>query len=554
MNTGPDIFLSYNREDQAVAKRFAEAFEAAGLSVWWDVTLRSGDAYDKVTEEALRTARAVVVLWSPRSVESRWVRAEASIADENRTLVPARIEACQLPVMFRLTQTADLSNWHGEAGDPAWRAFLADVRRTLGCGDQTPVVAAPAADAVSSCGGMPVVAVLPIKCRADERIELLADDLTEDITRELSQCFYCRVIAASTMSAWGGRTVDHRALLRELGARYAIEGRLKRSAEDVHLSAQMVETGSDSVVWSSRFSCRRNEFEQSPEEFALRIVIGIDQAIAKIEMAQAQAKWPPCSGWEHLLRALALMNHHANPDRIIQEARGAVAADPDFAPTHAMLAIALSSRLLSNSNILGDLDRREIVRESLQAVRRAMELHGHDPGVLILIANTYCQLGDAEAGLRLARQAIALAPNSADAQYALGFANFSLGRTAEAIDAFTKQDRIGLSALSRMGGQLLLGICLFIKGMPLEAEAALDRTLTIVPTFPLSLMWKAIVATELGKKETAEAAIRHLREVEPGKSVDDCLHIVKHLPIEHRRKYEAIEILHRLLEETKDAA
>jgi TIR domain len=48
-----DIFLSYNREDQAVARRFAEAFEAQGLSVWWGATLRSGEAYDQVTEKAL---------------------------------------------------------------------------------------------------------------------------------------------------------------------------------------------------------------------------------------------------------------------------------------------------------------------------------------------------------------------------------------------------------------------------------------------------------------------------------------------------------------------
>ena len=60
----PDIFLSYNREDQAGARRFAEAFEDEGFAVWWDTTLRAGEAYDEVTETALRTAKAVVVLWS----------------------------------------------------------------------------------------------------------------------------------------------------------------------------------------------------------------------------------------------------------------------------------------------------------------------------------------------------------------------------------------------------------------------------------------------------------------------------------------------------------
>jgi len=41
----PDIFLCYNREDQARAKVFAEAFEAQGFNVWWDVGLRTGEAY-----------------------------------------------------------------------------------------------------------------------------------------------------------------------------------------------------------------------------------------------------------------------------------------------------------------------------------------------------------------------------------------------------------------------------------------------------------------------------------------------------------------------------
>src|SRR3984885_15522233 len=109
----PDIFLSYSRDDQATARRFAEGFEREGLSVWWDVTLNPGEAYDQVTEKALRTAKAVVVLWSKRSVDSRWVRAEATLADRQKTLVPAMIEPCERPIMFELTQTADLSRRGG---------------------------------------------------------------------------------------------------------------------------------------------------------------------------------------------------------------------------------------------------------------------------------------------------------------------------------------------------------------------------------------------------------------------------------------------------------
>jgi hypothetical protein len=140
----PDIFLSYTREDQATAQRFAAGFAAQALSVWWDATLRSGEAYDTVTEEALRTAKAVVVLWSKKSVLSRWVRAEATLAHRNRTLVPAMIEPCERPIMFELTQTADLSHWSGATNDPAWRAFLVDVRRFVEAGAASTPPGAPA--------------------------------------------------------------------------------------------------------------------------------------------------------------------------------------------------------------------------------------------------------------------------------------------------------------------------------------------------------------------------------------------------------------------------
>jgi len=130
--TAPDIFLSYNREDAATARVFADAFAEAGLEVWWDAALRSGESYDEVTEAALREARAVVVLWSPRSVVSRWVRAEATVADRNGTMVPVTVDACERPIMFELTQTADLIHWQGDTGDTAWQAFVDQVRHFVG--------------------------------------------------------------------------------------------------------------------------------------------------------------------------------------------------------------------------------------------------------------------------------------------------------------------------------------------------------------------------------------------------------------------------------------
>ena len=129
--SGPDIFISYCRDDQGMARLFAEAFTQEGLSVWWDAALHSGQTFDEVIEKELRAAKAVVVLWSPRSVASRWVRAEATLADRSGTLAPAIIEPCDRPIIFELTHTVDLSHWNGDVSDDAWRNFVSDIHRLV---------------------------------------------------------------------------------------------------------------------------------------------------------------------------------------------------------------------------------------------------------------------------------------------------------------------------------------------------------------------------------------------------------------------------------------
>ncbi len=123
-----DIFLSYSRDDQTTARQFAAAFKQEGLDVWWDATLRSGEAYDQVTERALARGEAVVVLWSKKSVDSRWVRSEATIGDRNHTFVPVMIEPCNRPVMFELTQTAGFVWLEGRYAGPAVAHVVDDVR------------------------------------------------------------------------------------------------------------------------------------------------------------------------------------------------------------------------------------------------------------------------------------------------------------------------------------------------------------------------------------------------------------------------------------------
>ncbi len=75
-----DIFLSYASEDRERVRPLAEALAEQGWDVWWDRSIPPGQTWREVIQAALAEARCVVVVWSRRSVESRWVIAEADQA------------------------------------------------------------------------------------------------------------------------------------------------------------------------------------------------------------------------------------------------------------------------------------------------------------------------------------------------------------------------------------------------------------------------------------------------------------------------------------------
>jgi hypothetical protein len=127
-----DVFVSYSRRDRIRAEALAAALARYGWSVWWDPEIPIGMSFDEVLEEEIAKARSVVVLWSPASVTSDWVKNEAREAKSRRILIPATIELAKVPMEFRHLQTADLTIWN--AGEPhaEFEKLVTGLGRLLG--------------------------------------------------------------------------------------------------------------------------------------------------------------------------------------------------------------------------------------------------------------------------------------------------------------------------------------------------------------------------------------------------------------------------------------
>src|SRR3954453_206820 len=127
-----DIFVSYGRSTEVQAQQVAEALRTGGYDVWRDDELPAHRAYGDVIEERLRSAKAVVVLWSAEAARSQWVRAEADIAREAGTLVQVTLDGTIPPLPFNQIQCADLTGWNGDTETAGWRKVEGSVALLVG--------------------------------------------------------------------------------------------------------------------------------------------------------------------------------------------------------------------------------------------------------------------------------------------------------------------------------------------------------------------------------------------------------------------------------------
>jgi tetratricopeptide (TPR) repeat protein len=119
-----DIFISYASEDRNRVRPLAEALQERGFNVWWDRSLAAGQDYTAIIEKELKTAKAVIVVWTQSSTNSTFVRDEAGRARDEGRLVPVMLDNVQIPLGFGAFQAEDFTRWNGGANAPQMQLLV----------------------------------------------------------------------------------------------------------------------------------------------------------------------------------------------------------------------------------------------------------------------------------------------------------------------------------------------------------------------------------------------------------------------------------------------
>ena len=113
MVTMADIFISYSKSDHTLALKLSTFLESEGWTVWWDKSLGAADLYRDEIMKQLAAARAVITIWSPNSIKSDWVRAEAGRAKADAKLIPVKtseLTYADIPLPFGEMHTENVGS------------------------------------------------------------------------------------------------------------------------------------------------------------------------------------------------------------------------------------------------------------------------------------------------------------------------------------------------------------------------------------------------------------------------------------------------------------
>jgi len=340
-----DVFISYARSSEEQAHRIAEQLRSSGFSVWRDDELPAHRAYSDVIEERLKSAMAVVVLWSAESAKSHWVRAEADSAREAGTLVQARLDGALPPMPFNQIQCADLSGWDGDVRAAGWRklegSVAALVRGTAE--DESPDAAvAPRAQKIRAS-----ICVLPfVNMSGDAEQEYFSDGISEDITTDLSKVSALEVVARNTAFSFKGQNPNVEEVAKQLGVSHVLEGSVRKAGNRIRINAQLIDGSTGKHLWADRFDRDLTDIFEIQDEISKAIVDALKVTLLPKEKKAIEARGTDSVEAYNLYlmaRQQWTWGRRGNSRRdevIVNICHQAVKFDPNYAEAWALMALA----------------------------------------------------------------------------------------------------------------------------------------------------------------------------------------------------------------------
>jgi TolB-like protein/class 3 adenylate cyclase len=258
---------------------------------------------------------------------------------------------------------------------------------SLQCGNVIAKTAASAGAATATAPALPFpekpsIAVLPFQNMCgDPEQEYFADGTVEDIITALSRFRQLFVIARNSSFVYKGRTVDVKQVSRDLGVRYILEGSVRKAADRIRISAQLIDTSMGVHLWAERFDGGLQDIFDLQDQVTARVVGEIAPKLEQAEIERAKRKpTESLDAYDYFLRGMANVYHwtRAANDEALRLFYKAIELDPEFGSAHGMAAWCYIWRKLNGWVI----DRAHETSEGARLARRAVEV-GKDDAVAL---------------------------------------------------------------------------------------------------------------------------------------------------------------------------
>jgi TolB-like protein/Tfp pilus assembly protein PilF len=376
----------------------------------------------------------------------------------------------------------------------------------------------------------PSIAVLPfLNMSGDTEQEYLSDGLSEDIITALSRFRWFFVIARNSSFAYKGTAVDVKQVARELGVQYVLEGSVRRAANRVRVTAQLIETASGHHVWAERYDRDIDDIFALQDDITENIVSTVGSEFLSAEMRRAQRADPQqLSAWHCLMRAGW---HHARYTKadVIEAQRllhQAIDLDPASAQSYCLLAFTH----LMQAQFGWSESTDDPIEQASIAARRAVDLDDRDAwahtamGLVDLIAYRHDQ------AIARFERATDLNPSLAHAHAALGQALTLAGDPERADAPIRRAIRLSPRDPFIVYWYAHLGLAAFAAERYEEAIDWAGKTIQQNPNFPGAYRLLASSFAHLGRQAEARQALEQLLRLMPGMKAID---VRRQVPFKH---------------------